>query len=257
MNLTQLAQTVEYHQRHGKEMQKLTLTYPNLTVEDAYHIQKKTIQRYEDQGDKMVGWKMGLTSVAKQKSVNVEEPIYGRLTDGMTLSNASLVTKGLIHPKVEPEFAFHINKELKGSNITAADVWDATAEISLALEVIDSRYKNFSFTLTDVIADNASSTKYMLGSKRFKATDTDWSAVQVSVSLNGTEVQTGFGEAVLGNPVNAIIELTRMLNQVDLSIQPGMIVLSGAITEAVNVQAGDCLTASFSNLDTLSLHVHD
>ncbi|AXF57995.1 4-oxalocrotonate decarboxylase [Salicibibacter kimchii] len=252
-----MASEIEENQRNGIEMEKVTLKYPKMTVEEAYDVQSQTIQRYRDRGDEMVGWKMGLTSVAKQKSMNVEEPIYGRLTNSMKLSTPTLKMENLIHPKVEPEFAFLINKELKGDQLQVKDVWEATKEVYPALEIIDSRYKNFSFTLTDVIADNASSSKFILGKEGFPPEYTDWDNVKVTMFVNGDEVQSGYGKAVLDHPVNSIIELSKMLNRTGLSIKPGMIVLVGAITEAVSVKKGDYLEVNYETLGQLNLNVTD
>lgn len=252
-----MAEKIEYHQQNGIEMSKVTNEYPDLTVKEAYNIQKCLIENYIEKNDDMVGWKMGLTSKAKQQSMNIEEPIYGRLTESMELRESTLHVRDLIHPKVEPEFAFVINKELKGDNLKPRDVWAATEGVYLSLEVIDSRYENFKFTLPDVIADNASSTKFILGSQVFSPSHTSWDTVKVTMYKNGEEVQSGYGNAVLKHPVNSLIELTKMINRDNLSIKPGMVVLVGGITEAVNVMEGDRVEAVYDGLGKLGLSIKE
>ncbi|WP_175487568.1 2-keto-4-pentenoate hydratase [Alteribacillus persepolensis] len=257
MDVKAIAEKIDYHQQNGIEMVKITNEYPELTVEEAYDIQKLTIQRYVERNDPVIGWKMGLTSKAKQISMGVDEPIYGRLTESMELREPVLHVKDLIHPKVEPEFAFVMNKELKGGNVKPRDVWAAADGIYLALEVIDSRYENFKFTLPDVVADNASSTKFVLGSQVFSPSYTQWDQVKVTMHKNGEEVQSGYGKAVLEHPVHSVVELTKMMNRDNLTIKPGMAVLVGGITEAVSVEEGDILNVEYEGLDTLNLAINE
>ncbi|WP_233269366.1 2-keto-4-pentenoate hydratase [Alteribacillus sp. YIM 98480] len=257
LDVKEIAEKIDFHQQNGIEMGKITNDYPELTVEEAYEIQKLTIQKYMERNDPLIGWKMGLTSKAKQISMNVEEPIYGRLTESMELNEPVLHVKNLIHPKVEPEFAFIINKELKGGNVKPRDVWAAAEGVYLALEVIDSRYENFKFTLPDVVADNASSTKFVLGSQVFSPAYTLWDKVKVTMIKNGEKVQSGYGNAVLDHPVHSVVELTKMLNRDNLIVKPGMVVLVGGITEAVSVRAGDMLKVDYEGLDSLDLEVKE
>ncbi|MBO9130653.1 fumarylacetoacetate hydrolase family protein [Bacillus sp. 165] len=236
-------------------MGKVTLAHPTLNVQDAYEIQRLCMEQAIANGDRLIGWKMGLTSKAKQQSVGVEEAIYGRLTASMELTEPVLNLEGLIHPRVEPEFAFVINKELKGEQVTPRDVWLATECIFPALEVIDSRYKNFSFTLVDVVADNASSSKFLLGNQAFSPYSVSWDKVGVAMYRNGEKVQSGVGAAVLDHPVRSIVELVKMLSRSGLSIQPGMVVLAGGITEAINVYRGDHIEVQYDHIGSLSLQV--
>ena len=254
-NLKEIAEQIDAHQVAGTEMDKITINHPSLTVEDAYEIQKLCIDQAESRGDNIVGWKMGLTSKAKQESVGVSDPIYGRLTKPMELTEPVLSLEGLIHPRVEPEIAFVMNKELKGDSLTPRDIWMATEFIVPAVEVIDSRYRNFSFTLVDVVADNASSSKFLLGNQAYSPFHTSLSEVDVKMTQNGEEVQKGTGAAVLGHPVKSIVELTRMINKEGLSIKPGMVILTGGITEAVNVFKGDKIDVDFGPLGKLNFDV--
>ncbi|WP_270179970.1 2-keto-4-pentenoate hydratase [Alkalihalobacillus sp. CinArs1] len=255
LTLNQIAEHIDTHQVKGTEMDKITIDHPSLTVEDAYEIQKLCIDQAELRGETMVGWKMGLTSKAKQESVGVKEPIYGRLTKKMEVTESVLKLNGLIHPRVEPEIAFVMKKELKGDHLTPKDIWSATEFILPAVEIIDSRYRNFSFTLVDVVADNASSSKFILGNQAYSPFHTSLSDVNVTMKQNGEEVQKGSGAAVLGHPIKSIVELTRMINKEGLSIKPGMVILTGGITEAVKVFDGDDITVDFGPLGKLSFEV--
>ncbi|ATY85436.1 4-oxalocrotonate decarboxylase [Kyrpidia spormannii] len=255
VDLDALAQRVNEHQRKGLAMRKLTLEYPELTVEQAYRIQALAVERELAAGDRLIGWKMGLTSRAKQVSVGVDEPIYGRLLGAMELKTPILSVTGLVHPRVEPELALVLKGRLEGDSITPRDVWRATECVVPALEVIDSRYENFSFTLVDVVADNASSSRFYLGEQGFSPYHTQWDEVGVVVRKNGTVVQTGAGAAVLGHPVRSVVMLAQMLAREGLALEPGMVILTGGITEAVSVAPGDRLQVAFDGLATLELRV--
>ncbi|WP_244895310.1 2-keto-4-pentenoate hydratase [Evansella clarkii] len=257
MNLQELALKIDQHQQTGVEMDKITIENSRLTVEDAYKIQELAVDEAIERGDSLVGWKMGLTSLAKQKSVGVDEAIYGRLTKSMELSEPVLHMKGLIHPRVEPELAFVLNKDLSGPDVTVRDVWAATECIFPALEVIDSRYKNFSFTLVDVVADNASSTKFYLGNQAFSPYHTSWEKMKVSMYRNGEKLQSGLGSDVLEHPVKSVVELVKMLSNSGHSLKAGMVVLAGGITEAVNIYAGDRIEIYFDDLAEVKLEVKE
>ncbi|TMW70606.1 2-keto-4-pentenoate hydratase [Alteribacter natronophilus] len=255
MNLQEIARHIDYHQKNGIEMEKVTLNYPSLKVDDAYEIQKICIDEAGSRGERLVGWKMGLTSAAKQKMVGVNEAIYGRLTSVMEMDSPELSMKGLIHPKVEPELAFILKKDLKGDRVQPRDVWLATECIVPAVEVIDSRYKNFSFTLEDVVADNASSTKFLLGNQAFSPYHTEWDKLKVTISRNNELQHEGYGRDVLAHPVRSVAELVRMLSKEGIGLKEGMVILTGGVTEAVNVQEGDTIRVDYENLGTLDMTV--
>lgn len=255
MNLNIIANEIDHHQKSAVEMDKISKRYPSITIEDAYKIQEINMQKDLRDGDQFVGWKMGLTSLAKQQSVGVNQPIYGRLLKSMEMSNKELSLEGLIHPRVEPEFAFLLNKKLEGNNVTEEDVWQATEGVMLALEVIDSRYKDFSFNLIDVVADNASSAKFLILDQLFAPNEFKWENIKVQMKLNKKIVQEGKGSAVMGNPVHSVVELVKMLHSSGFCIEPGMIVLTGGITEAIHVNSGDSIEVEFDELGKIDLNV--
>jgi 2-oxo-3-hexenedioate decarboxylase len=255
MNLNVIANKIYQHQKNAVELDKISIKYPSITVQDAYWIQEINIETDLQDGDPFVGWKMGLTSLAKQQSVGVNQPIYGRLLKSMKMSSAELSLKGLIHPRVEPEFAFLMNKKLEGNHVTEQDVWQATEGIMLALEVIDSRYKDFSFNLIDVVADNASSAKFLISDQMYSPGQFQWENIKVQMKLNGKVVQEGKGSAVMGNPVRSVVELVKMIHSTGHCIEPGMIVLTGGITEAIHVGPGDRIEARFEQIGKMDLTV--
>jgi 2-oxo-3-hexenedioate decarboxylase len=253
VKITKIADELYRHQKSAVELDKITTRYDGITIEDAYEIQKINIEKDVQSGDHFVGWKMGLTSKAKQQSVGVNQPIYGRLLESMKLAGGDLHLEGVIHPRVEPELAFVINKRLEGAETTEQDVWHATECIMPALEIIDSRYKDFSFNLIDVVADNASSAKFLISEQTYLPNHYQWEQISVTMKLNGKIVQEGKGSAVLGHPVRSVVELVHMLHSTGHCIEPGMIVLTGGITEAIHFSTGDVITVDFSELGTLSL----
>lgn len=254
-DLAPIADFVFQHQREAQEMGRLTNQWPGLTVEDAYRIQALVVDRMIAGGDRLVGWKMGLTSAAKQRSMGVAEPIYGRLTEGMELAEPVLSLAGTIHPRVEPEVAFVFKRALGGSSVRPRDVWLATECVLPAFEIIDSRYENFSFTLVDVVADNASGCRFYVGEQGFSPYACSWADVGVVVKKNGEVVQAGAGAAVLGHPVRSVVILTQMLARIGAEIEPGMVVLTGGITEAVHLAAGDRVDIVFDQLGTIPLRI--
>lgn len=254
MNLNVIANEIYIHQKNASQMEKISMRY-QLNIMDAYKIQEINMEKELLDGNQFVGWKMGLTSLAKQQSVGVNQPIYGRLLKSMEMSNEELLLEGLIHPRVEPEFAFLLNKKLEGNNVTEEEVWQATEAIMPALEVIDSRYKNFSFNLLDVVADNASSAKFFIHEQRYAPNQFQWENIQVQMKLNGEVVQEGKGSDVMGHPVRSLVELVKMLHSSGLCIEPGMIVLTGGITEAIHILTGDLIEVHFEELGKIDLSV--
>lgn len=255
MSLFVYAEKVAQAQANKKAIEKITVSRPSMTVEEAYEIQKISIEQTLSSENHFIGWKMGLTSIAKQIQVGVNEPIYGRLTSKMNLQKNEITATDFIHPRVEAEVAFVFKKELKGANLTPLEVWPAIENVFLALEVIDSRYENFSFTLPDVIADNASSSKILLSAQAFSPYEKNWADVKVKMYQNGEEKLEGTGAAVLSHPIYSVIELLNMLAKEGRGILPGQLVLTGGITDAIHVEAGDEIVATYGDLGSLILNV--
>ncbi len=224
-----------------------------MTYEDAYDIQWTARAAKEARGTKIVGMKMGLTSQAKMKQMGVPNPCYGYLADYFSYADsAEIKIDELIHPKVEAEIAFVLKSDLQGPGCTIADVLAATDFVMPAVEVIDSRYKDFKFDLKSVIADNSSSSRYVTGGQAKSIKGLDLKTLGVVMEINGEIVQLGAGAAVLGHPATSIAMLANMLSQRGEILKAGTYILSGAITAAVSVKKGDNVTVKFQELGTVS-----
>ena len=232
----------------------LTDKEPHLDIAVAYDIQAEVVQARIDSGHVIVGAKLGLTSVAKQKQMNVSEPLYGWLTSDMQIdTGAQLACDTFIQPRCEPEIAFLLGSDLHGSHISAAHVLAATQFVFAAVDVLDSRFAGYSFTLPDVAADNSSSAGFSLGGTAIDPESVDLRTLGCVFEKNGQLVATASGAAVLGHPAASVAWLVRKLASRGEGLKAGHIVLSGAMAEAVAVQPGDCITARFDQLGTVEI----
>jgi 2-oxo-3-hexenedioate decarboxylase len=240
-------------EKRGEPIQKLVDRYPELNVDLAYKVQKRLIERKcQEEDTKIIGWKLGLTSKAKQEMMGVHEPTYGVLLENMQLTSDGYISlKSLIHPKIEPEIAFIFKEELKGPGVTVAEVLQKTAYIAPALEIIDSRYQNFSFTLADVIADNSSSSRFILGEQFTKYQGEDLSLIGMVFKKNGSIVSTSAGASVLGHPARAVAWMVNKLSNYNQWVKPGEVVLSGALTGAIEIKEGDVFSMSLDRFGSV------
>ncbi len=232
----------------------LTDEYPDLDVPTAYTIQDAVVQARRDAGNVIVGAKLGLTSAAKQQQMNVSEPLYGWLSDDMVIDTAAeLVCDQFIQPRCEPEIAFLLGEDLEGPDVSAARVIAATDLVFPAVDVLDSRFAGYSFTLPDVVADNSSCAGYVLGGQGIDPTGFDMRLTGCVFEKNGELVATASGAAVLGHPASSVAWLVRKLAERGQGLEAGHIVLSGSMTEAVPVSPGDVITARFDRLGTVEI----
>jgi 2-keto-4-pentenoate hydratase len=182
-----------------------TEKYPKIEPAESYRIQLALIEMKKADGAKVVGKKIGLTSKAMQKMLNVDQPDYGHILDGMVLQDGVVFRVAeLIQPKIEPEIAFILDREIKGPGVTPMQVLAATRFVVPALEIIDSRIEGWKIKLCDTIADNASSARVVLGSSPKRVDERDLKLVGMILEKNGDIVQTGAGGAVLGHPAVAV-----------------------------------------------------
>ena len=220
-----------------------------LTVEDAYRIQLINIDRRLKAGRKIAGCKVGLTSLAMQKMLGVGEPDFGHILDDMILrSGAGCRVGELIAPRVEPEIAFVLARELRGPGIGREDVLSATEYVTPAIEIIDTRVKDWKITLVDTIADNASSARIVLGDTKTPPRACDLRLVGMILEKNGQLAETGAGAAALGHPADAVAWLANKLAEFGNSIAAGSVVMPGALCRALDVKAGDTVVATYDRL---------
>jgi 2-keto-4-pentenoate hydratase len=241
-------------ERDRRTLRPITETYPEIDIDTAYKIQLGLIQLKEADGEKIVGKKIGLTSKAMQKMLNVDQPDYGHIFDSMVLRDGVVFRVAeLIQPKIEPEIAFILDREIKGPGVTPMQVLAATRFVVPALEIIDSRIEGWRIKLCDTIADNASSARVVLGSSPKRVDERDLKLVGMILEKNGDIVQTGAGGAVLGHPAVAVAWLANAVGWFGVSLNAGDIIMPGALCGAVDVGAGDLLRASFDGLGTVSV----
>ncbi len=254
MDIQKAAQVLYEAEEGAYQIPMLSQQDPDMTVDDAYAIQLENIRRRLDQGEKLVGMKIGLTSKGMQQLLGVDVPDYGHLTDRMLLlEGQSCDSARLIQPKVEGELAFCLKKALKGPGLTVAHVYDATDYVVPALEIVDSRIKDWKIKLVDTIADNGSSARLVVGSRMTPIHKVDMRLTGMTLEKNGELVNSGTTAEVWGNPAAAVAWLGNALAAYDVEIPAGSIVLAGALTAAVPVAAGDFVTASFTGLGSVSV----
>lgn len=233
-------------QRTHTPCQALSETDPELTVEDAYDIQRANVERT---GRRIVGRKIGLTSAAVQGWLGVDEPDFGVLTDDMAIGDGQHAPfERLLQPRVEGEIAFLLRRDLRGTGITAADVVGATECILPAIEVIDSRVIDWNIKLVDTIADNASSAMYVLGLQGCRPTRRDLRRIGMTLRKNGEVASTGAGAACLENPVNAVVWLANRLAALGDRLRAGDVILSGALGPVSPVAQGDFVELEIDRL---------
>ncbi len=206
---------------------------PGFSIEDGYAIQNAILNQAIQQGEKLSGFKMGLTSKAKQKDVSVFEPIRGFLLQSMEIvPNGVVELSTRIRPRAEPEIAIVLKEDLKGKNVMARDIVARIYGIYLACEIIDSRYKDYKFKLPDVIADNTSASGYLLGNVNLLPYLEHLRLMGITFRRNGEIVETGAPAGALGDPIMSLVELVRSLSKTDEGLLAGQVVLTGGLTNS-------------------------
>jgi len=237
-----------------RAVSRLTDIEPQLSLADAYEVQWALRKRRLAAGAKLTGLKMGLTSRAKMKQMGVETPIYGFLLDEYCVpADCELPAARLIHPRIEPEIAFVTRNPLQGPGCTIAAALAAVDFVIPAIEVIDSRYADFKFDLPSVVADNASSARYVVGGCARRVEELDLRTLGVVVEKNGEGAAFGAGAAVLGHPAWSLAMLANLLAEREQLIPAGTFVMTGGLTEALGAQAGDHFLARFHALGSVSI----
>jgi 2-oxopent-4-enoate hydratase len=250
--LAELAALLEEAERTRRPIAPPVELDPDLTLDGAYSIQSRNIERRVAAGARRVGHKVGLTSKAMQAQLGVDEPDFGVLLDGMMVEEGQPVRLDkLIAPRVEAEIAFLLAEDLIGPGVTTTDVVKATAGILPVFEVIDSRVADWKITLLDTVADNASSARVVLGGRMTSIDGRDPRLIGGVVTRNGELVATGAGAAVLGNPLTCVAWLANALAPYDGGLKAGDLVLAGAVHAAFPVAAGDVVRAEFAGLGSV------
>ncbi|CAM5207133.1 4-oxalocrotonate decarboxylase OS=Castellaniella defragrans (strain DSM / CCUG 39792 / 65Phen)OX=1437824 GN=BN940_01166 PE=4 SV=1 [Castellaniella denitrificans] len=252
-----LGQTLYRALRAGRPIPPLSSQYPGMSIQDAYAIQQAMLSLRLNDGERVIGKKIGVTSQAVMDMLGVHQPDFGWLTDAMVRSEgAPIAAAELIQPKAEGEIAFILKHSLKGPGITAADVLAGTEGVMACFEIVDSRIENWRIGIQDTVADNASCGVFVLGDRLVDPRDVDLSTCGMVLEKNGEVTATGAGAAALGHPANAVAWLANTLGELGIGLEAGEIVLSGSLAAMVPVAAGDQLRVTIGDIGSCSVRFH-
>ena len=224
-------------------------------IDTAYAIQQASIAARYQRGETLVGMKMGFTSRAKMVQMGVHDMICGRLTDQMLVEDGgSISTADFVHPRVEPEIAFLLKRKISGT-MTPMQAMDAVEAVAPALEIIDSRYQNFKFSLEDVVADNSSSSAFVVGD--WHSPMQDLSNLGMVMSFNGRPIEIGSSAAILGNPARSLAAAARLSLQHHIELDAGSIILAGGATAAAALSSGIAVSLEVQNMGVTGFSVKE
>lgn len=248
-------------EKNRQQIDPITLTHANMDMDDAYAIQSSWVQRKIDDGRRVVGYKIGLTSRAMQRVMKIDTPDYGVLLDDMIFEDgADIETAAFLDPQIEVELAFVLKDRLFGEDLSVDQVMDATDYVIPAFELIAARsfrvHPKTSYTRTvfDTISDNAANAGIIMGGQRAKPDEMDLRWAGAIVKLNGVIEQTGLAAAVLDHPANGICWIAKRFAPHGIALEPGQILLSGSFTAPIKVSAGDKVTAEYGPLGNISVN---
>lgn len=240
--------------RNVRMVAPLTERFPQLTLEDSYRIQQHLISRRQEEGEKIIGKKVGVTSQAVMDMLKVGQPDFGQLTDRMVVNQGDCVDMtALIQPKAEGEIAFVLKQDLSGPGVTVADVLRATEGVMACFEIVDSRIRDWQIKIQDTVADNASCGLFVLGDRLVDVRDLDLYSTGMVLEKNGRVVGTGAGAATMGSPAIAVAWLANTLGRLGMGLKAGEVILSGALSAMVPVAAGDILRMSLAGIGSCSI----
>ncbi len=227
----------------------------DITVEDAYHISLRMLERRLAAGERVIGKKIGVTSKAVQNMLGVHQPDFGYLTDAMVYNSgeAMPISEKLIQPRAEGEIAFILKKDLMGPGVTNAEVLAATECVIPCFEVVDSRIQDWQIKIQDTVADNASCGLFVLGDTAVSPRRVDLVTCGMLVEKNGQLLSTGAGAAALGSPVNCVAWLANTLGRFGIGLKAGEVILSGSLVPLEPVKAGDFMRVEIGGIGSASV----
>lgn len=236
-----------------REMSTITGRHPGIGFDVAYSIQEAGIRLRESDGETVVGGKLGFTSLAMQRAMGVDQPNYGWITDAMLIHDRVVAMDRLIHPKLEPEIAFLLARDLP-ADATAKDVLDATAAVVPCLEIVDSRFLDFQFQLEDNIADNSSAALLVLGDTAARPQGLDLRTCGVVLTVDGALAHTAAGAAALDDPAAAVAWMANAVSD-SRGLRSGDIVISGGLTPPMDLVEGMSIRVQIDHMGTAALRV--
>jgi len=251
-NIDKLAKIVFDAQINATAISQLSET-ESFTLEEAYRVQAKSIDMRLAAGEHRVGMKMGFTSRAKMVQMGVDDMIWGRLTNLMLVEDGGEIDiSNYVHPRVEPEIAYLLKAPLSDP-LSTVEAWNAVEAIAPAMEIIDSRYENFKFTVEDVVADNSSSSGFIIGP--WCKPDSDIANLGMVMEFDGRAVQIGSSAAILGHPARSLAAASRMTAEDGEALEAGWIVLAGGATAAEALYKGVSVRNTVEGLGSCSFGV--
>ena len=240
--------------RSNSVIDPITNQCPDMTIEDAYAVQKRMIDRRVQDGEVIVGKKIGVTSRAVMNMLGVYQPDFGYMMDRMIVNEGeSIAMSTLIQPKAEGEIAFLLKKDLMGPGLSNADILAATECVIPCFEIVDSRIRDWKIKIQDTVADNASCGVFVLGDSAVSPRKVDLSTCGMVLEKNGEIIATGSGAAAMGSPVNAITWLANTLGRLGVPLKAGEVVLSGALAAMFPCAAGDNFRVSIGGIGACSV----
>ena len=240
--------------RERRTVPPLTAREPGITIEDAYHVSRRLLDRRLADGERLIGKKIGVTSKPVQRVLDVHQPDFGYLTDRMRYPDGAEMPIGreLIQPRAEGEIAFRLARDLTGPGITPADVLAATACVMPCFEIVDSRIHDWKIRIQDTVADNASSGLFVLG-REASAVGFDLFSCGMVVEKNGEILSTGAGAAALGSPLGCVAWLANTLGGFGIPLQAGEVILSGSLVPLEPVKPGDRMSLKIGGIGAASV----
>lgn len=252
MNYNLLADKLDKASLYAEPTSQISASQ-DINLDEAYAIQSISMSKRYLRGEKLVGIKLGFTSKAKMEQMGVHDMIWGRLTDRMEYqADEELDMSQFIHPRAEPEIAFRLSRDVDVV-LTPENVFDYIDGVAVAIEIIDSRYENFKFSLEDVVADNCSSSGFIVG--EWHAPKTAVNNLNMSLLLDGETVQAGNSNAILGNPMESLFAASRLAIENGENLLDGYIILAGAATPAQYIKSGQIVMAYADGLGSVKLNI--
>lgn len=256
--IKEIAMSIVKAEKEVKSIKKISETYENITLEDSYAIQKEVFNIKEENGEKIIGKKIGLTSKGIQEQIGVFEPDFSLITDkNILMPYDSLKMSELINPRLEPEIAFVLKEDLKGPIVSIWDVIRATEGIFPAFEIVDTRFQDYDFTIFDTISDSASYGRIIVGNKMTELEDVDIENIPLSIFKNNELVDTATSAEVMGNPINAVVWLANKMIEMGQYLRKGEVILSGSFTPVLEMEPGDFFEANFGQVGKITLRVEE
>ncbi|MEX2350219.1 MAG: fumarylacetoacetate hydrolase family protein [Flavobacteriaceae bacterium] len=245
MTHSEIAKILDQAASNAKPVEQMAAKN-NISLDDAYQIQRKSIALRVQRGEIITGFKLGFTSKAKMEQMGVHDLIWGILTDTMIIQhNETVNIDRWIHPRAEPEIAFRVSKDIT-KPLTLEQLPEYIDAMASALEIIDSRYENFKFSLEDVVADNCSSTGYVISD--WQKLDTNITNLEMELIVNNEVVEKATSTAILENPLQSVVELSRLASEAGVKVQKGHVILAGAATAATFINKNQTITARVENM---------